>query len=152
MGGVAGRWPAGVESPGSGVVVLFEPEDDCGDSAVGVGVWGEVEFGEDVADVGFGSSWVESELFGDGGVGVALGHEGEDLSFSFGEAVEFAVVVWSLDELGDDVGVDDAAAVGDSVEGVEEGVDFGDSVFEEVADAGGALFEQFDGVSGLDVL
>jgi hypothetical protein len=67
-------------------------------------------------------------LTGDGGVGAAFGHEGEDLAFAVGESFQRGLYAAAGEELADDVRVDDGAASGDLVEGGEE---FGD-----VADAG----------------
>ena len=133
-------------------MLLAEPHDHCADSSIGAGVRWEVEFGEDVADVRFSGALVDEKVFGDRRVGVALGHERQHFSLSVCEPVESPVLLGALHESCDDFRVDSTGTVCHPTEGVQEGVNLGDSVFEEVANTGCAFFEQFHGVAGFDVL
>ena len=56
------------------------------------------------------------------------------------------------DELGDDLGVDDRAALGDPSDRVGEVVEVVDTVLEQVADAAGSVGDQPEGEGRLDVL
>jgi hypothetical protein len=59
----------------------LEVLEDGSDASVGVRGFGEVEFDEDAADVGFDAA-LEVQLFADRGIGEAFGHEGEDFDLS----------------------------------------------------------------------
>jgi hypothetical protein len=113
---------------------------------VAVGL-GEVEFGEDVADV-FGHCGVaDFERSGDGGVVVAFGHLPEYLPFPGGQPVEWVGRACAVEQLPYHVGVDDGLAGGDPRHRVGEVGDFADAVFEQVADSGlPGRAEQFSGV------
>ena len=69
-----------------------------------------------------------------------------------GQRVERAVVAAAAEHLGDDLGVEDRAAVVDTPHRVDEAVDLGDPVLEQVADALAARGQQVDRVVLLDVL
>ena len=76
-----------------------------------VGVaFGEVEFGQDAADVFFDGAFGDVDLAGDAGVGGAFGHQGQDLVFAGGEQVEGVAAAAGGDEFGDQGGVDDGGA------------------------------------------
>lgn len=77
-------WIVGLLRAGS-----LEVGEDCFDSSVLVD-GAESEFGEDVSDVFADGGVAEDEPFGDRGVGVSVGHEGEDFPFAGGECVEGA--------------------------------------------------------------
>jgi hypothetical protein len=106
-----------------------------------VGFWFESEFGEDGSDVGFDGLEVEVEAGGDGGVGASFRHEAEHVAFSGGEWCEGVAGSGTVDESGDDFGVDDRAACGEVVECFGEFVDVADTFLEEVADAAGAVVQ-----------
>jgi hypothetical protein len=62
---------------------------------------GDVELGEDVADVGFDGAFADDEPVGDAGVGESLGHE---FSPAFTLEPPDGPVVGRGDEAGDDCG------------------------------------------------
>ena len=103
----------------------------------------EVEFLHEVGAVGFDGFDGDDELFGDLAVGEAVGDEGEDFAFAFGEAVE-AVLGFAfggaLDVVGEDVAGDGGGEVGFAGGGGADAFDevFGGGVFEDVAAAAGA--------------
>ena len=94
-----------------------------------VAVWrlGDVEFLQYPVNVGFDGSGREVEPGGDGRVGVALGHRGEDLALAFGERVQRVGIAFLAEKLLDDGGVDDAFALGDALERVDEDRDVRDA-------------------------
>lgn len=132
--------------------LAVEVGEDGEDAAAVVGGGGEVEFGEDVVDVFADGFFGDVEASGDGGVGAAFGHFGEDFAFAGGELAEGALAVLAGEELGDDGGVHGGAAGGDAADGFDELADVEDAVFEEVADASGVVGEEFAGVELFDVL
>src|SRR5450631_856591 len=62
-------------------LTLFEEFQDRQDPPVGGVALGQVQFGEDAADVFFHRSFGDEDPLGDAGVGGALGHQGEYLAF-----------------------------------------------------------------------
>jgi hypothetical protein len=100
---------------------------------VGVGRW-KAELAEDVADVLFDGALGDREAVGDGAVGAALGHQGEDVALARGERVEGGRVPGGLEQAGDDLGVEGGAARRDPGDRVVELRDVGDPVLEQVAD------------------
>lgn len=129
-----------------------EVGQDRQDSAAVVGGGWQVEFGEDVVDV-FADGFVSDvEALGDGGVGAAFGHFGQDFAFAWGELGQRAALVLTCQELGDDGGVHGGAACGHALDGFDELADVEDAVLEEVADTAGVVGEQFAGVELFDVL
>jgi len=84
---------------------------------------GDVELGQDVADVGFDGAFADDEPVGDAGVGEAFGHELEYAAFTFGEPPDGSVIERG-DEAGDDGGVEGGPAGGDTFGGGEELGDF----------------------------
>ena len=52
----------------------------------------------------------DDQLGGDGGVGAALGHLGEDLALARGELGQGVVAALAAEHLGDDLGVEGGAA------------------------------------------
>nr|WP_311736924.1 hypothetical protein [Streptomyces sp. Ag109_G2-6] len=109
----------------------------------------ESELQEDVADVLVHGPLGDDEPIGDLGVAVSLGHHREYLAFAFRQPAQG--VAARREELTDHFGVERGAAGRHPVEGVEEVVDAGDPVLEQVADAG-AVGDQLSGVGVLDVL
>jgi hypothetical protein len=57
---------------------------ECG----GLGAIGEVEFGEDVADVGLNGAFGDDEAVGDDGVAESVCDEVEELEFAVGELAD----------------------------------------------------------------
>ena len=90
------------EPPGqlSGVVYAVEVGEDSEHTAMGVFAVGDVELGEDVADVGFDGAFADHEPVGDGGVGESLGHEFEHAPLALGEPADGSAV-GGRDEVGD---------------------------------------------------
>ena len=111
---------------------------------------GQAELHEDVVDVLLDRAGPDDESGGDGGVGAAFCHQGEDLAFPWGEVAERVTAAGQ--ELGDDLGVEGAAASGDTVQGVEELGDVRYPVFQQVADAVRAVGDQLGRVALLDPL
>jgi hypothetical protein len=97
----------------------------------------------------------DDELLGDGGVGVTLSHQSENLAFTLGQGSKGPVVATSGEQVTYDIGVDDRATRGDAVEAVEEVTDVAHPVLEQVADArvgaGGGRVEQVSDVGLGDV-
>jgi prolipoprotein diacylglyceryl transferase len=78
-------------------------------AVVGVGRR-EPELAEDVADVLLDGSIGDGEAAGDGAVGPALGHQGEDVVLPGGERAQGAGVPARVEQAGDDLGVQGGAA------------------------------------------
>src|SRR5699024_5564597 len=126
--------------------------EDGEDSAIVRGVGGEAELREHRADVLLNGSGAEVEDSGDRGVGLALGHELEDFEFTGAQGRQPVLLPGPDEDLGHDLGVEHGAAAGDLVDGVEEVLDIGDSVLEQVAEAAGVLGDELGGVLLLHVL
>ena len=109
------------------------------------------ELDEDVRDVLLDRALGDDQRLGDRGVRAALGHQPEHLALARGELVERAVVA-RAEQLGDGLGVERRAALGDAADGVDELAHVGDAVLEQVADAAAPVGEQLGGVGPLDVL
>ena len=114
-----------------------------------VAVVGEVELCEDVADVRFDRSGGEPESLADSTVGEPLGEELKNLAFAVGQFSEFIVPARAAGPL---AGVDDGIAAADAIDRVEEDVDFGDAIFEQVAAMGRLGLNQLDCVVDVYVL
>ena len=71
----------------------------------------------------------EEELRADAVVRVPLRHEREHLAFAFGQLVQRALLARSCDEARDDRRVEDALALGDALERVDEHGDVTDASF-----------------------
>src|ERR1700689_2807161 len=127
-----------------------EVAEDGEDAAVVAFAGGEAEFGENVINVLFARAAADDEGGGDGGVGAALGHQGEDLALAGGEGAEGVAAAGQ--QLGDDLGVEAAAAGGSPGQRVEELGDVGDPVLEQVADAAGAAGDELGRVLLLEPL
>src|ERR1700678_3406612 len=93
----------------------------------------QAKLGENVVDVLLYGAAADHELFGDGGVGAAFGHQREYLTLARGEVADR--VPAAGEQLGDNLGVERAAAPGDPAQRVEELGDIRDPVLEQVADA-----------------
>src|SRR5699024_5770335 len=126
--------------------------EDGEDSAVVRGVGGEAELREQRADVLLNGSGAEVEDSGDRGVGLALGHELEDFELTWAQGRQPVVLPGPDEDLGHDLGVEHGAAACDLVDGVEEVLDIGDSVLEQVAESAGVLGDEFGGVLLFHVL
>jgi hypothetical protein len=110
---------------------------------------GDVELGEDVADVGFDGAFADDEPVGDAGVGESFGHELEYAALTLREPPDGPVIERG-DEAGNDGGIEGGPTGGDAFGGGEELADLEDAVFEEVAES--AVGDEGDGMGGLDVL
>ena len=83
---------------------------------------------------------------GNTGVGSSFCDEPEDFLFAGGELFQIGGDAAALEQSGDEIGVDDAFALGESVERIAEGGDVVDAVLEQVSDAVGASREEAGGV------
>src|SRR5699024_8608998 len=126
--------------------------EDGEDSAVVRGVGGEAELREHRADVLLNGSGAEVEDSGDRGFGLALGHELEDSELTWALGRQPVLLPRPDEDLGHDCGVELGAAACDLVDGVEEVLDIGDSVLEQVAEPAGVLGDEFGGVLFFHVL
>jgi hypothetical protein len=128
-----------------------EIREDREDAAIGRIVQGQVELAEDRAEVLADRALADHQGRGDRGVGLALGHQREDLLLAGGQPGQRVASV--PDQLPYDLGVDDGAALGHPAHGVDELLDVADAFLEEIADAGAfAGVEQILDVAALDVL
>ena len=82
----------------------------------------------------------------------ALRHQPEDLALAFGEIVERDLRPPAPDELGDDLEVDDRAALGDPADRVREIVEIVDPILEQVSDAARPIGDQPERERRLDIL
>ena len=114
------------------------------------GLGAQVQLREDPLGVLLDRPFGDDQLGGDPGVGVALRHEGEHVAFARGEGGDR--VAAAAQELLHDVGVEDAAARRDGLQGGEELVDLGDAILEQVAQRAGSGRRQVVEVGDLDVL
>jgi hypothetical protein len=73
-------------------------------------------------------------LSGDAGVGTSLGHQVQHLALARSQSVQW-VTGAAQQQLGDDLGVQDGAARRDPAQGVDELLDVGDALLEQMADA-----------------
>ena len=121
-------------------------------AAVVVGRRQEAELEEDRVDVRLDGLRAEEELLADRPVRAALRDQAEHLALPGRQLVERVVVAPAAEELRDDVGVDDGAAVRDAADGGEELVELDDPVLEQVAEALGAVAEERERVARLDDL
>lgn len=70
----------------SGALCAVQVAENGEYTAVAIFAVADVEFHEDVADVGFDGACADHESVGDGGIGETLCHEFEHVAFAFGEA------------------------------------------------------------------
>lgn len=112
----------------------------------------ESEFAEDVGDVLFNGSFTNEELFGNGGVGVPLGHGGQDFEFASRQVGQQVIAPATGDELGNDFRVERRPAGCHPGDGCQELRDVGHPVLQQITNRADAGFEQFAGVFSLDVL
>jgi len=89
---------------------------------------GQVEFGEDVADVLGDRSLADPQDAGDRRVGRAFGHPGEDLVFAGRQPVEGVGGALPVQQVAHHVGVDDGLAGRDPPDRVGEVGDRADAV------------------------
>src|SRR5690606_9299989 len=119
--------------------------------AVLVGVGKQVELGENGPDVLLYRAFRDEQPRRDPGVVEALGHSGEHLGFAWTQPVQHVVGV-AAQQLRHHLRVDGGPAVGDTAQGLQELVDVGHAVFEQVADLGRATAQQLRGVGADHVL
>src|SRR5262249_60830475 len=122
------------------------------DAAVGGRRGGEVELGDDVADVRLDGVRGEVEPFGNAAVGEPFRNQSEHFALSWRELVERARLSCAIEELCCKSWVDDGLACGDTFERGDELLDVEDALLEEIARATAAAFEQLQRVVGLDGL
>ena len=94
---------------------------------------GEAELGEDVVDVLFDRPAADHQGGRDRGVGASFGHPREHLALPRRQVAKRMAAAGQ--QLGDDLGVERAAALGHPTQRVEELGDVGDLVLEQVPDA-----------------
>ena len=111
-------------------------EDGQNSPVIGVGL-DETELAEDVPDVLLDRALCDVESFGDGEVGAALSHEGEDLPFARRKRGEPLVAAAAREKLAHHLGIEHGPARGDPADRHDEVADVGDAVLEQVADASG---------------
>ncbi|MDR7349670.1 methylase of polypeptide subunit release factors [Glycomyces algeriensis] len=107
---------------------------------------------EDVADVLLDRAVGDEELLADRLVGVALGHEAQDLLLARGEGRDRVVLPAAHHELRDDLGVEDRAAPGDPLQRVHEVVHVDHTVLQQVAHRAAGVREEVVRVGDLHVL
>jgi hypothetical protein len=147
------RAAAGALLAGTGEAALLpQVGEDGEDAAVAAVLAGEAELLEDRGDVALDGALADEHLGGDRPVGLALGHRLQHLALALGQGVERAALAAAPEHLRDHLGVEHRAALGDPPHRVEEAVDLGDAVLQQVADALAAVGEQVDRVVLLDVL
>lgn len=83
---------------------------------------------------------------------MALGDQCQQLPFTRGQRAQWVVPALSGEQLGDDLRIEDRPATGDPVQGVQELLDLGDPVLEQIADGAGTVREQIGRVGHLHVL
>jgi hypothetical protein len=99
-----------------------------------VGRLGQVEFLEDLGDVGFDGAFGDDQSGGDGPVGPAFGDQPEDLSLPLAEGGQGVLPAAPPHQARDDRGVDHRLPVHDPSQGVDDGGDVEDALLEQVAD------------------
>ena len=99
---------------------------------------GQAEFAEDVPDAFFDGLLGNHQEPGDRGVGAALGHQREHITFPSGERAEPVGAAAGAQKLRDDLRVEGGAPGGDPAQRVDELLDVGDPVLEQVPDTRGA--------------
>src|SRR5438876_9685060 len=103
-------------------------------AAVVVGRVTETELLEDLPDVRFAGLLAQEQPRTDRLVRMAFGDQAEDLPFALSELAQRARLARSRDQPLDDRRVEDAFAVGDPPERVDEDRDVRDALLEQVAD------------------
>ena len=88
----------------------------------------------------------DGEAVGDGAVGAASGHQGEDVMLAGGECAEGTGMAARVQQAGDHLGVQGGAAGRDPRDRVSELREVGDPVLGQVADPARARGEQVGGV------
>src|SRR5579872_991874 len=104
--------------------------EDREHAAVTVLVRYESELAEDAVDVLADGAAADDHRLGDGGIRPAFGHQREDLALAAGQHAERTAAAG--EQLGDDLGVQRAAALGYPAERVEELRHVGHPVLEQV--------------------
>src|SRR5260221_893044 len=124
----------------------------CEHTAVVLGGVVGPELAEDLAAVGLDGLGREGESGADRLIGAALGDEREYLVLAFGEFVERPLCSPPRHQPGNDRGVYAALSLSDAMQRVEQYVDVGDALLEEVAGALGSFVGQSHGVARLRVV
>ena len=78
---------------------------------------------------------VTTSCLGDRVVRAALGHQPEHLALARAQLRQRVLAPAAAEQARDDLGVERAAALPDAPDGVDEALDVGDAVLEQVADA-----------------
>lgn len=122
------------------------------DPAMGSRIGLEVELREDPAGVGLDGARADVELLRDPLVGVALGKEGEDLSFLRREPVHRIGATRGVEHDPNNLRVDRRLAIGDPMSCIDQLLGSGDALLQQVTDTAAALAQQLDGVTSLHEL
>jgi glutamyl-tRNA reductase len=126
---VAPSGPDAVRSAG------LEEGDHRQDPAVIVAGLGEIQFGEDAADMLFDGALGDPQPATDAGVGTPLGHERQHLLLAGAEHRERVVAAAGRHQFLHQRGVHHRSALGDPLEGVDEIGHVGDPALEQIADS-----------------
>jgi hypothetical protein len=110
----------------------------------------ETELGEDVVDVLFDRAAADHQRFRDRGVGQALGHQRQHLALAGGQGTQRVAAAGQ--QLTDDLGVEDTAAIGHPLQRPDELIDVRHPVLEQVADPVRAVGDELGGVPFLHPL
>ena len=117
-----------------------------------VGAQREAEFVVDVGDVPDHGLAGQAELFGDGGVAAALGHQRQHLALAGGEPAHGVKAAATGQHDRDDLGVEHRAAVGYPASVGAEAVHVRHPLLEQVADSTGPVLQQFFCITLLHIL
>src|SRR5262249_48509028 len=103
-------------------------------SSIGVGGSGDPELAEDVLDVLLDGALGYPEGPCDCGIGASLRHEFDDVPLPRRQGRERVWPFCSPEQVDDELGVKNDLSFADPLEGIEQLVDVGDGVLEQVAD------------------
>jgi hypothetical protein len=112
----------------------------------------EEEFLEDIPDVLLDRGLTDDERFRDALVGLTLGHHRQHLPLAWTELVQWSAAASAPEHPSDDHGVERGAAVCDPLDGVDEHVDVGYALLEQVTNALGTVANELQRVLLLVVL
>ena len=113
---------------------------------------GQAELVEDAGHVALDGALADVDLAGDAAVGAALGHQRQHLALARGERVERPDLTGPAEHLRDDLRIEHRPAGRDALDRLDEPVDVGHALLEQVADPLGAVREQLAQVAVLDEL
>jgi hypothetical protein len=128
--------------------------EECEDgehSPVGVRSNGYPKLAEDVPDVLLDGTFGHPEPVCDRGVGASFCHQLNYLPLPRCEDFERVRPQRSADQVDDELGIENDPSFADSLEGIEQLVDVGDGVLEQVADTGRSRLEELDYLARFDV-